>query len=255
MGLGSLAGALGMSSGFDLLGSAASAGLNYLSSSALQRQNQQWQENFYKHRYQWQVEDMKSAGLNPVLSALNASAGSSVPTGGAPAGSHGNALGNTARALAERQFEVADSQIAVASAQQQKFKADAEKSLAEAAKVRKETTQIPGLTQLEVDNEFKKRTASVAANIVRDVYGASLGSYDVAKRSIDRLVDSRAFSDNRELARRFRYIMEREATGAKKLPSEGDLVRIFEQAKREADAEAKRPKSGVRHPTGRSVLY
>lgn len=41
-----------------------------------------WAENFYKHRHQWEVEDLRKAGLNPVLSAKFG--GGQVPTGATP---------------------------------------------------------------------------------------------------------------------------------------------------------------------------
>lgn len=41
--------------------------------------NRNWQENFFQNRHQWEVEDLKAAGLNPLLSA--GSTGGSVPSG------------------------------------------------------------------------------------------------------------------------------------------------------------------------------
>jgi len=45
------------------------AGLDYASASAAARQQYKYQKRMYKHRYQWQVQDMKKAGINPMLSA------------------------------------------------------------------------------------------------------------------------------------------------------------------------------------------
>jgi len=47
------------------------AGLDYASASAAARQQYKYQKKMYKHRYQWQVQDMKKAGINPMLSATS----------------------------------------------------------------------------------------------------------------------------------------------------------------------------------------
>lgn len=44
--------------------------------SASQERQYQYNKDLYQHRYQWQVEDMRKAGLNPVLAGLNGSVGS-----------------------------------------------------------------------------------------------------------------------------------------------------------------------------------
>lgn len=84
---------------------------------AIRLQNELNVEN-YKHRYQWAVEDMRSAGLNPVLAATNGIGGS---ISGASAGTIGmsdiGANMNSARSAsaAERQAKnvehLASSQI------------------------------------------------------------------------------------------------------------------------------------------------
>ena len=43
------------------------------------KMTRQWQERMFKNRHQWEVADLKAAGLNPVLSAMNG--GGSVPSG------------------------------------------------------------------------------------------------------------------------------------------------------------------------------
>nr|DAK01806.1 MAG TPA: DNA pilot protein [Microviridae sp.] len=45
------------------------------SAAAMEQQNKYNVEN-YKHRYQWSVEDMRKAGLNPILAATNGISGS-----------------------------------------------------------------------------------------------------------------------------------------------------------------------------------
>ena len=52
------------------------------------------QENQYKHRYQWATEDLKNAGLNPILAATSGIAGS-MP-GVSSAGSYGGDVANAA---------------------------------------------------------------------------------------------------------------------------------------------------------------
>lgn len=47
----------------------------YEANSALAEQQNEWNVENYKHRYQWQMDDMRAAGLNPILSA-NLGAGS-----------------------------------------------------------------------------------------------------------------------------------------------------------------------------------
>lgn len=56
--------AAGMALG-GLLGGAAQGGISYASA----QQQQEAQRDAYKHRYQWTVEDLRKAGLNPVLAA------------------------------------------------------------------------------------------------------------------------------------------------------------------------------------------
>lgn len=47
----------------------------YEANSALAEQQNEWNVENYKHRYQWQMDDMRAAGLNPILSS-NLGAGS-----------------------------------------------------------------------------------------------------------------------------------------------------------------------------------
>lgn len=79
--------------------------------SANAAQANAWNVENYKHRYQWAVEDMRNAGLNPILAATNGIGGS---ISGASAASVGmsdiGSTMNSARAasVAERQAKNAE---------------------------------------------------------------------------------------------------------------------------------------------------
>ena len=99
----------------DTLGSVAgsvfgSAVQNHYNSANAAQANQ-WNVENYKHRYQWAVEDMRRAGLNPILAATNGIGGS---ISGASAASVGmsdiGSTMNSARAAsaAERQAKNAE---------------------------------------------------------------------------------------------------------------------------------------------------
>jgi len=55
-----------------LFGSAIQGSYN----SAAAKQQNEWNVENYKHRYQWAMEDMRQAGLNPILAATNGIGGS-----------------------------------------------------------------------------------------------------------------------------------------------------------------------------------
>lgn len=118
--LGSVAGSL--------LGSAVQNHYN----SANAAQANAWNVENYKHRYQWAVEDMRKAGLNPILAATNGIGGS---ISGASAASVGMSdIGSTmnsakAASAAERQAKNAEN-LSVS---------QIEKNVAEADSVRQST--------------------------------------------------------------------------------------------------------------------
>lgn len=118
--LGSVAGSL--------LGSAVQNQYN----SANAAQANAWNVENYKHRYQWAVEDMRNAGLNPILAATNGIGGS---ISGASAASVGMSdIGSTmnsakAASAAERQAKNAEN-LSVS---------QIEKNVAEADSVRQST--------------------------------------------------------------------------------------------------------------------
>lgn len=79
--------------------------------SANAAQANAWNVENYKHRYQWAVDDMRSAGLNPILAATNGIGGSIAGASAASVGmSDIGSTMNSARAAgaAERQAKTAE---------------------------------------------------------------------------------------------------------------------------------------------------
>lgn len=79
MGLGWLGSAIGgIASG--LFGMASADKANSAASEMAEQQHR-WNVDDYKHRYQWSVQDMRDAGLNPILAATNGIGGNVNGTG------------------------------------------------------------------------------------------------------------------------------------------------------------------------------
>ena len=157
----------------DTLGNIAGSVLGGLGSSevqskyneeAIRLQNELNVEN-YKHRYQWAVDDMRAAGLNPVLAATNGIGGS---ISGASAGTIGmsdiGANMNSARSssAAERQAKNAE-HLAVS---------QIEKNVAEADSTRQATHGIV------LDNGIKANNLNLAEQTYEKRLGYELQRMD-----------------------------------------------------------------------------
>lgn len=157
----------------DTLGNIAGAVLGDLASSEIQSQyneeairlqNELNVEN-YKNRYQWAVEDMRSAGLNPILAATNGIGGS---ISGASAGTIGmsdigsNMNSAKSASAAERQVKNAEN-LAVS---------QIEKNVAEADSTRQATHGIV------LDNGIKANTLNLAEQTYEKRLGYELQRMD-----------------------------------------------------------------------------
>lgn len=127
--------------------------------SAASAQQNAWNVENYKHRYQWAMEDMRNAGLNPILAATNGIGGS---IAGASAASIGmpDVAGNLSSArgvsASSKQAKVAEN---LSTSQIEKNIADAKASSANAGLATANTTNA-GLQNkiLQNDVDFKTKT-------------------------------------------------------------------------------------------------
>ncbi len=99
-------------------GSLLSAGLSAWNSSSVNNDNIEFQKEFAKNGVSWKIEDMKRAGLNPLLSTgINAT----TPSGGSSALADFSGLGASARdvgrMIAEKTAEKASADVRKASAE------------------------------------------------------------------------------------------------------------------------------------------
>jgi len=87
-------------------------GLDIWSGRQAAEDQRSWDENVYKHRYQWQMQDMRKAGLNPMLSFMQ-SPGSGPSTQAADTGDSfmsGVSSAASARRVT-KEMELMDAQI------------------------------------------------------------------------------------------------------------------------------------------------
>lgn len=169
--------------GGSLIGDAVSTGLNYMASSALQRDAQQHQIELMKNAKQWQVEDLRKAGLNPILAAGVNTASPGSPTASFN-GASNSALREAMASLRRKESAVADEQISTAQSVQKLNDAQAAKAKAEAERVKVDTQKAKAETQsAEIDADY--REAEKWLNGVGKVAGAGAaiggGAYALTK--------------------------------------------------------------------------
>lgn len=117
--------------------------------SANAAQANEWNVENYKHRYQWAVEDMRKAGLNPILAATNGIGGS---ISGASAASVGMSdIGSTMNSARSSEAAMRQAKIAESLSTSQ-----IEKNIADADSTRQATHGIV------IDNGIKANNLNLA---------------------------------------------------------------------------------------------
>lgn len=254
--MGGFIGAALAQAGGSLISDLAVSALNYAGQRNLQEDSQSWQRHVLQNQKQWQVQDLRAAGLNPILATgINPAMPGSTSSGFS--GASNSAMREYLASQRRKETAVADEQIATAqSAQklndaqaktaktvQDVNSAQAEKIRAEAEKVRRETTQIPTLTQEEIASIEHRKHSTYFGALVNDIGGliSRLGTSEMSR------VEKQAEA---LLRRQF------EASGLPAFQQPSDFE-IQQMAKKIAEQKAKKTtdKGGIKHPTGRSVLY
>lgn len=129
MDFGSIAGAIGLGS----LADTASSALNYYAQRDLMHEAQDWQRYVMQNQKQWQVADLKKAGLNPVLATgLGVSAPSSPTTTFTGATSQG--MREALASVRKRESQLGDQQLEKLKAETKAAEAVARSASAQAVK-------------------------------------------------------------------------------------------------------------------------
>lgn len=111
----------------DIAGGIFSADMQNSATEAMQQRNIDWQREQLQNKHQWEVEDLRKAGLNPILSAPNAS---SAVSAGSPQGANPNInLSKTLEALSNSALMQKQEQIAAYDAETRRIQANAQKAL------------------------------------------------------------------------------------------------------------------------------
>ena len=188
---------LGTAIGFvgDMFASDHAADTAYDKNSALQAQNIAWQREQLQNKHQWEVEDLKKAGLNPILSATTGSSAVSAGTPGVSASPASltkalDAVSNSA--LSRKQVELAEF-----NAQTNRITADAdmlrakqeEARTASSIEVNKSTAGLQVKQTEMLDKNYELQKAYTEAN-VREIDQRIINSVMEVKAKVQYLQDS-----------------------------------------------------------------
>lgn len=129
----------------DIVGGIISADMQNSASEGMQANNIAWQREQLQNKHQWEVEDLRKAGLNPILSAANAS---SAVSAGSPQGANPDIkLSKTLEALSNSALMQKQEDIAEYDAQTRRISATAQKIIAQTE--RDKTPSAIGVNEMQ----------------------------------------------------------------------------------------------------------
>lgn len=171
-------GSMGLSFGMDQLSNALNSKRSYNYNLKLQKQNQEWQEHMSSTSHQREVEDLRRAGLNPVLSANSGASYGAASGGGVSGGSNsGSDLLKSMGDVLSLQQKMAD--IDNTKANTEKAKAEKDNTVANTDLTKenitfqqgknKQFTNTPGM----YDNNIVSGTLKRMFGVGKDIYDYS----------------------------------------------------------------------------------
>ena len=133
-----------------------SAKQQYTYNSWLQGQNEAFQREMAQNAHQWEIEDLKKSGLNPVLSAT----GSTAPSIASSSANQGTSPGATATNFANTIDNMA--KMITATSGQQLNEKMGEKAIAETNNINENSKFIEPLAKAKIKNDNSQTAKNVA---------------------------------------------------------------------------------------------
>lgn len=129
--------------GMGLVGDMANSALNYYLTKDLQDESQDWQRYVMQNQKQWQVDDLKKAGLNPVLATGLGASAPSVPTPSFT-GATSQGMREALASIRKRESQLGDQQLEKLKAETKAAEAVARSASAQAVKDETESATMSG---------------------------------------------------------------------------------------------------------------
>lgn len=160
----------------------------------------EFQERMARNKHQYEVADLRAAGLNPILSATSGM-GSGSPSGAmyTPENYLGQAVSSGVEAYrAEKEAEKKDQEIENLKEEIKKMRTDMNKTVSEATKIDLEAANVP-----IVGKNIEQQTATAKASedllrvdaAVQNMYGHKLAQDANTSRQMERLLKQQGVSE------------------------------------------------------------